>query len=68
MAKFIEVTNRSDKKKRLIAIDKIISVIEEPDGKAFIEFYVPDKYGVVGMACEQSYVDVFNYFATYEYI
>ena len=68
MAKFIEVTNRNDKKKRLISIEQIISVIEEPDGKAFIEFYAPHKSKINGMSCVESYVDVYNYFATYEYI
>lgn len=68
MTKFIEVTDRSNGKKRLIAIDKIISIFEEPDGKAFIEVATDKRKCPVGLYCAESYVDIYNYFATYEYI
>ena len=58
MKKFIEVTNKQTGRSRLIAVDYILSVIEDSDGSAFIEFY--SKYGVkvYGMECKEGYAKV----------
>lgn len=69
MAKFIEVTERGDKTKVLINIDKIISVQEQENGLAYIEVEIsPDCTCGWGVPCAESYVDVYNYLATFEFI
>lgn len=69
MAKFIEVTERGDKTKVLINIDKIISVQEQENGLAYIEVEIsPDCECGWGVPCTESYVDVYNYLATFEFI
>ncbi len=61
MAKlFIEVTNSESKLKRAISVDRITSVIEEPDGTAFIEFYEPFGKKPTGIYVSESYTDIFN--------
>ena len=61
MAKlFLEVTNSETKCKRAIAVDRITSVIQEPDNKAFIEFYEPLGKRPTGIYVSVSYTDIFN--------
>lgn len=68
MAKFIEVTERDIKLRRLIAVERIISVIEQPDHSVFIEFYESVKSTFpCGIYCAEGYekikcmlVDIFG--------
>ncbi|MDE6401412.1 MAG: hypothetical protein K2L54_02240 [Clostridiales bacterium] len=68
MSKFIEVTDLNDKLRRLIAVERIISVIEQPDHRVFIEFYEAVKSTFpCGIYCAEGYekikcmlVDIFE--------
>lgn len=57
---FLEVTNSATKLKRAIAVDRITSVIQEPDNKAFVEFYEPSGRKPTGLYTTESYTDIFN--------
>lgn len=57
---FLEVTNSITKLKCAIAVDRITSVIQEPDNKAFIEFYEPSGKKPTGIYVSESYTDIFN--------
>lgn len=69
MAKFIEVTDRRDGKKVLINIDNIINVQEQENGMAYVELHLGDSCDMgYGVACMESYVEIYNEFATYDYV
>ena len=59
MKKFIEVTSKKTGRSRLISVDHILSVIEDPDGSAFVEFYAGNgTVRVYGMECVEGYAKV----------
>ncbi len=69
MAKFIEVTDRGDKTKFLISIDKIVFVAEAKNGLADITIHVNDKSDTTfTIPCAETYVELFNTFCEFEMI
>ncbi len=61
MSKFIEITDRGDKNKSLVSIDKIIFVEQHENGLAFINTFISyDCENTFGLSCYETYVEVFN--------
>ncbi len=58
---FLEVTERGDKTKSLINIDKIISIGEDENGLAVIVLAISsDCDSTSTLACLETYIEIFN--------
>lgn len=69
MAKFIEVTERGDKRKWLISIDKILSINEDENGLAVIVMGISsDCESTFTICCLETYVELFNTLYVFEMI
>ena len=58
MKGFIEVTEKEDGNKRLLAIDKIIDVEQLSDNTAFISTWINNDGDVLGINTDNSYDDI----------
>ncbi|MDE7163534.1 MAG: hypothetical protein K2O44_05610 [Clostridia bacterium] len=65
MADFLKVTNKYTNLSRLIAVDRIVSIIEEPDGTAFVEFYPPKRNKLSGLCCSEKFSDLNELFSIF---
>ena len=58
MVKFLQVTNKRTNTRHSIAIDKIMSVLEEPEGNAFVELYMPAARRTWGITTKEGYEQI----------
>ncbi len=58
MKGFIEITEKTDNSKRLLAVDKIIDVEQVSDNTAFISTWINNDGDVLGVSTVETYDEI----------